>query len=62
MSDGSVLWAEAPDEDGDEADETEAHGAVDESFPARRLRRWIAGMFGGSPADEPEPPERQPGP
>jgi hypothetical protein len=62
VSDASVLWAEPPDEDRDEADDIEAHGAVDESFPVRRLHRWIAGMFGGRPADEPEPPERQPGP
>jgi hypothetical protein len=48
---GAVLWAEAPDDD-DERDETpdcEAHGDVDETFAARRLRRWIKGMFGGKP-------------
>jgi hypothetical protein len=51
MSGGSVLWAEAPDDDGDEeAAESEAHGDVDESFAARRLRRWLRGMFGGKPA------------
>ncbi len=49
MSGGSVLWAETPDEDRDEAPESEAHGAVDDSFAARRLRRWIKGMFGGRP-------------
>jgi hypothetical protein len=62
MSGGSVLWAETPDEDGDEAAEAEAHGQVDESFAARRLRRWIRGMFGGEPrqAAEPEEPGREP--
>jgi hypothetical protein len=58
---GSVLWAEAPDEDGnDETPESEAHGDVDESFAARRLRRWIKGMFGGKPTAA-EPPEEEPG-
>ena len=57
MRGGSLLWAEAPDEDGgDEAPESEAHGDVDESFAARRLRRWLRGMFGGEPAAA-EPPE-----
>jgi hypothetical protein len=57
MSGGSVLWAEAPGDDREEAPESEAHGAVDESFAARRLRRWIKGMFGGEPklAAEREP-------
>jgi hypothetical protein len=50
MSGGSVLWAEAPDVDREETAETEAHGDVDESFAARRLRRWLKGMFGGRPA------------
>jgi hypothetical protein len=53
---GSVLWAETPDEDRDEAEGNEA-ADVDESFAARRLRRWIKGMFGGTPAPEEEPPE-----
>jgi hypothetical protein len=53
MSGGAVLWAEAPDDD-DEGPDSEAHGDVDESFAARRLRRWIKGMFGGKPAAEPE--------
>ncbi len=53
MGGGSVLWAETPDDDRGEGGETEAHGAVDESFAARRLRRWIKGMFGGDePKDE----------
>ena len=62
MADASVLWAETPDEDGDEeAAESEAHGDVDESFAARRLRRWLKGMFGGKPAAaEPEEPGREP--
>ena len=57
MSGGSVLWAETPDEDREEAPESEAHGDVDESFAARRLSRWIKGMFGGEPkpAAEQEP-------
>jgi hypothetical protein len=56
MSGGSVLWAETPDEDREEAPESEAHGDVDESFAARRLSRWIKGMFGGKPpAAEPKP-------
>jgi hypothetical protein len=49
-----VVWAEAPDEDSvDEGAETEAHGDVDESFAARRLQRWIKGMFGGPQKAEP---------
>ena len=60
MGSASVLWAETPDEDADEAPESEAHGEVDESFAARRLRRWLRGMFGGGPpnpdAGEPEGP------
>jgi hypothetical protein len=63
MSGGAVLWAEIPDEAGDQA-EVEAHGELDESFAARRLRRWIKGMFGGKPkpAAEPEEPGREPEP
>ena len=53
-----MLWAEAPGEDGDEAPEPEAEGDVDESFAARRLRRWLRGMFGG-PAAEPDEPGRE---
>ncbi len=57
MADASVVWAETPDKDRDEAPESEAHGDVDESFAARRLRRWLKGMFGGKPAAaEPEEP------
>jgi hypothetical protein len=60
MADAAVVWAETPDED-DETSEAEAHGEVDESFAARRLRRWLKGMFGGKPAAaEPEEPGREP--
>jgi hypothetical protein len=52
---GAVLWAETPDDDRHEADETEAHGDVDETFAVRRLRRWIRGMFGGTPMPDDEP-------
>ncbi len=56
---GAVLWAETPgDDDRDDLPDSEAHGDVDESFAARRLRRWLKGMFGGKPAalaDETEP-------
>jgi hypothetical protein len=62
MRGGSFLWAEAPaDEDGgDETPEAEAHGDIDESFAARRLSRWLKGMFGGpqKPAAE---PRKEPG-
>jgi hypothetical protein len=57
---GSVLWAETPDEEREEPGETEAHGEVDDSFAARRLRRWLRGMFGGKAAPEGEAPERKP--
>ena len=55
MGGGSVLWAETPNEDNDDTPESEAHGDVDESFAARRLRRWLRGMFGG----ERKPAERE---
>jgi hypothetical protein len=59
---GSVLWAETPDEDGgnEGTADAEAHGDVDETFAARRLRRWLKGMFGGKPAAEPREPSREP--
>ena len=60
MSGGGVLWAEAPDDDGDVGVEADTHGDVDETFAARRLRRWIKGMFGGQPPKgdaEPRPEE-----
>jgi hypothetical protein len=58
MGHAAVLWAESSDDDRDKADDTEAHGAVDETFAERRLRRWLRGMFGGKlerqdPGDEP---------
>jgi hypothetical protein len=53
---GSVLWSETPDETGEDAEGPEA-ADVDESFATRRLRRWIKGMFGGTPASEDEPTE-----
>jgi hypothetical protein len=59
MSDTSVLWAGASDDEGDDADDTEAHGAVDETFAARRLRRWLSGMFGGRPESSDEPDDRE---
>jgi hypothetical protein len=62
MSDGSVVWAEASEEENDDAPETEAHAAaVDDTFAQRRLRRWLKGMFGG-PAETGEPPDRDPEP
>jgi hypothetical protein len=53
---GAVVWAETPEDDGNK--ETEAHGKVDETFASRRLRRWLKGMFGGSPAAD-KPPEAE---
>jgi hypothetical protein len=53
----AVVWTEIPEDDGD-GEETEAHGAVDDTFASRRLRRWLKGMFGGDPAPE-EPPGRE---
>jgi hypothetical protein len=62
MSGGSVLWAETPDDDREEAaPEAEAHGDVDDSIAARRLRRWLKGMFGGKPKESPGEPEGSPG-
>ena len=60
---GSVLWAETPDEDGgDEATpDCEAHGDVDDTFAARRLRRWLRGMFGGEPGGRPAAEPDEPG-
>ena len=51
MHSDTVLWAEAPDDGkGEDTPEFEAHGAVDDSFAARRLQRWLKGMFGGKPS------------
>jgi hypothetical protein len=55
----AVLWAETPDDDRDEAAETEAHGEVDETFATRRLSRWLRGMFGGGRAPEKQPEDEQ---
>jgi hypothetical protein len=55
---GAVFWAEAPKDDGDEA-ETEAQGEVDETFASRKLRRWLKGMFGGGPAPTKTPDDDQ---
>jgi hypothetical protein len=60
MGGRSVVWAETPDDDGSEEVDAQAHGAVDESFAARRLRRWIKGMFGGAPEASEQPPEHEP--
>jgi hypothetical protein len=62
MAGASVLWAETPDEDdGENGPDCEAHGDVDDTFAARRLRRWVKGMFGGKPAAaEPDEPGREP--
>ena len=53
MRGDTVLWAEIPDEDGDGDDrpDCEAHGDVDDTFAARRLSRWLKGMFGGKPGE-----------
>ncbi len=53
-------WAEATDDAPDEPkpaepDEQETEATVDDTFEARRLRRWLRAMFGGRPsADEPD--------
>ena len=60
MSGGAVLWAEAPDKDDGEAAEPVTEGEVDDTFAARRLRRWLKGMFGGEPKPAAEP-EDEPG-
>ena len=59
MSGGeSLLWAEIPEDgQGEQKPDPEAPGDVDESFAARRLRRWIKGMFGGQSKPAAEPPE-----
>ena len=54
----AVVWTKVPEDDAGDGAETEAHGAVDETFASRRLRRWLKGMFGGDPAPE-EPPARK---
>jgi hypothetical protein len=56
-------WAEASDEEEGEEPTEQRPGDVDESFAARRLRRWLQGMFGGPPRkrDEPREPEGERG-
>jgi hypothetical protein len=54
---GAVVWAEAPEDDREDA-ETEAPGKVDETFASRKLRRWLKGMFGGGQAST-KPPDEQ---
>ena len=56
---GAAVWAETPDDERDEAAETETHGGVDETFASRRLRRWLKGMFGGGQAVEKPPDDEQ---
>jgi hypothetical protein len=56
---GAAVWAEASDDDRDEAADTQAHGEVDETFATRRLRRWLKGMFGGGQASETPPEDEQ---
>jgi hypothetical protein len=52
--DASIAWAEADDDEGNDApDEVEAADAEVEDIAARRLRRWLRGMFGGA-TDEPK--------
>ena len=60
MSGDSIRWAEVPeDERREDGDDTEAHGAsVDDTFAARRLRRWLRGMFGGEDDSTDEPSDR----
>ncbi|HEY8726700.1 MAG TPA: hypothetical protein VIL91_08360 [Gaiellaceae bacterium] len=55
----AVVWAETPEDDRDDASETEAHGKVDETFASRRLRRWLKGMFGGGQVAEKPAEEEQ---
>ena len=52
--DASIAWAEADDEEehGEPA-EAELNDAEVEDIAARRLRRWLRGMFGGS-TDQPK--------
>jgi hypothetical protein len=52
--DASIAWAEADDEaENDVPEDAEAADADVEDIAARRLRRWLRGMFGGA-ADEPK--------
>ncbi|MEP6978785.1 MAG: hypothetical protein ABI948_12105 [Thermoleophilia bacterium] len=50
--DASIAWAEADDSaDDDEAANEELADAEVEDIAARRLRRWLRGMFGGATED-----------
>jgi hypothetical protein len=60
MGNPTVQWAEGSDDDRDKADDTEAHGSVDQTFAERRLRRWLKGMFGGK-AERQDTPGGEPG-
>jgi len=52
--DSSIAWAEADDPaDDDEQASEELTDAEVEDLAARRLRRWLRGMFGGA-TDEPK--------
>jgi len=52
--DTSIAWAEGDDPDGDdEPADAELDDAEVEDIAARRLRRWLRGMFGGA-TDEPK--------
>jgi hypothetical protein len=55
----AVVWAETPDDDREEAADTEAHGGVDETFASRRLKRWLRGMFGGPAPAKPDEDEQE---
>jgi hypothetical protein len=59
MGSAPLLWTEASDDDRDKAEDTEAHGSVDETFAERRLRRWLKGMFGGRQERQDEPGDRE---
>jgi hypothetical protein len=52
--DSSIAWAEADDEPvAETTSEDEEADAEVEDIAARRLRRWLRGMFGGA-TDEPK--------
>jgi len=55
----AVVWAETPDDDREEAADTEAHGGGDVTFASRRLKRWLRGMFGGSAPEKPTEDEQE---
>jgi hypothetical protein len=53
----SVVWTQPPEGDRAEEEYDEKEGELDESFAVRRLRRWLAGMFGVRPDDPDERPD-----